>query len=98
METQSNTIIFKSILIFIGIGIWVIVLQNAGIIPKLVGTENGTQTVYVKGGYINADVEGTVGMKGTVSVSIDEVLGKDGIKYYYDNRGNNNNNYSNIGY
>ncbi len=95
METQSSKITLKLILIFIGLGIWVIVFQNAGLIPKIVGTENGTQTVYVKGGYIDADIEGKIGVSGTVSVSIDEVLGKDGKKYYFDNRGNN---YENSGY
>lgn len=73
-------------MIAIGIGIWVIVLQNAGIIPT-------KQNVYVKGGYIDADIDGTVDVRGsvdvdnTVSVSIDEVLGRDGKKYYYNNSG-----------
>lgn len=68
METKGKNISLKAILITIGAGIWVLVLQNAGIIPKLVGTENGTQTVYVKGGNINADVDGTVDVRGSVSV------------------------------
>lgn len=84
METKSKNISLKAILIVIGLGIWVIVLQNAGVIPT-------KQNVYVKGGYIDADVNGTVVVRGsvdvdnTVSVSIDEVLGKDGKKYYYNN-------------
>ena len=91
METKSKNISLKTILIAIGLGIWVVVLQNAGIIPKAVGTENGTQTVYVTGGNIDADVNGTVDIRGsvdvynTVSVSIDEVLNKNGKKYYYNN-------------
>ena len=73
-------------MIAIGIGTWVIVPQNAGIIPT-------KQNVYVKGGYIDADIDGTVDVRGsvdvdnTVSVSIDEVLGRDGKKYYYNNSG-----------
>lgn len=78
METKSKNISLKAILIVIGLGIWVIVLQNAGVIPT-------KQNVYVKGGYIDADVNGTVDVDNTVSVSIDEVLGKDGEKYYYNN-------------
>lgn len=84
METKSKNISLKAILIVIGLGIWVIVLQNAGVIPT-------KQNVYVKGGYIDADVNGTVDVRGsvdvdnTVSVSIDEVLGKNGQKYYYNN-------------
>lgn len=85
MEQKSKNISLKAILIAIGLGIWVMVLQNAGIIPT-------KQNVYVKGGYIDADINGTVDVRGsvdvdnTVSVSIDEVLGRDGKKYYYNNR------------
>ncbi len=85
METKGKNISLKAILIAIALGIWVIVLQNAGIIPT-------KQNVYVKGGYIDADINGTVDVRGsvdvdnTVSVSIDEVLGHDGKKYYYNNR------------
>lgn len=85
METKSKNISLKAILIAIGLGIWVMVLQNAGVIPT-------KQNVYVKGGYIDADVNGTVDVRGsvdvdnTVSVSIDEVLDRDGKKYYYNNR------------
>lgn len=84
METKSKNISLKAILIAIGLGIWVIVLQNAGVIPT-------KQNVYVKGGYIDADIDGTVDVRGsvdvnnTVSVSIDEVLGRNGQKYYYNN-------------
>ncbi len=85
METKSKNISLKAILIAIGLGIWVMVLQNAGVIPT-------KQNVYVKGGYIDADINGTVDVRGsvdvdnTVSVSIDEVLDRDGKKYYYNNR------------
>ena len=91
MENKSKNLSLKAILVIIGIGIWAIVLQNAGIIPT-------KQNVYVKGGYIDADVSGsvdvdnTVRVRGdvdvdnTVSVSIDEVLGEDDKKYYYNNR------------
>lgn len=81
METKSKNISLKVILISIGAGIWTLVLQNAGIIPKLVGTENGTQTVYVKGGKIDADINGTVDVRGsvdinnTVDVNIHEING-----------------------
>lgn len=61
METKSKNISLKAILIVVGLGIWVMVLQNAGVIPT-------KQNVYVKGGYINADVNGTVDVNGSVSV------------------------------
>jgi len=37
---------------------------------------------YVRG---RVDVNGSVNVDNTVSVSINEVLGKDGKKYYYNN-------------
>ena len=85
METKSKNISLKAILIVIAVGIWVIVLQNTGIIPT-------KQNVYVDGGYVrvsgdvDADVSGSVSVDNTVSVSIDEVLGKDNKKYYFNNR------------
>ena len=83
METKGKNISLKAILIAIGIGIWVLVLQNTGIIPT-------KQNVYVKGGYIDVngrvDVRGSVDVDNTVSVSIDEVLDKNGQKLYYNNR------------
>ena len=85
MNTKSKDLSLKAILIIIALGIWVSVLQNAGIIYK-------EKNVYVSGGYIDTDIRNTVNVSGsvdvnnTVSVSIDEVLGKDGQKYYYNNR------------
>lgn len=85
MEQKSTNISLKAILIVIGAGIWVMVLQNAGIIPKLVGTENGTQTVYVTGGSIDADINGTVDVSGrvsvgnTVDVNIHEINGRNQV-------------------
>ena len=88
MEQKSKNFSLKAILIAIGIGIWVIVLQNAGIIPT-------KQNVYVKGGYVDVSgsidinnsvsVQGSVDVDNTVSVSIDEVLGRNGQKYYFNN-------------
>lgn len=88
MIQKSKKISLKAILIAIGLGIWVIVLQNAGVIPT-------KQNVYVKGGYVDVsgsvDIDNTVSVQGsvdvdnTVSVSIDEVLGRNGKKYYFNN-------------
>lgn len=80
MDLKSKSIGLKTILAIIAIGIWAIVLQNAGVIPT-------KQNVYVKGGSIDVDntvrVKGSVDVDNTVSISIDEVLGRDGKKYYY---------------
>jgi hypothetical protein len=60
-------------LIIIALGIWVLVIQNA-IIHK-------NQIVYVSGGSIDASIENTVDVKGsvdidnTVDVNLEEILG-----------------------
>ena len=86
MNIKTKDILLKVILIVIALGIWVLVFQNATI-----HKDQTVQTVYVSGGNIDAtigntvDVRGRVNIDNTVSVSIDEVLGKDGQKYYYNN-------------
>jgi hypothetical protein len=75
METKTEKKSTKAILISIGVGIWVLVFQNAGIIPKLIGTENGTQTVYVTGGSIDSNISGSVSVDNTVDVNIHEING-----------------------
>jgi hypothetical protein len=64
MEIKSKNISLKAILIIIGAGIWVIVLQNAGIIPTSQRV-NVTNTVDVSG---NVDVGNRVEVKGNVDV------------------------------
>lgn len=59
MESVRKNISLKTILIFIAVGIWVIVLQNTGLIPT-------KQNVYIKGGSL--DVDGTVSVRGSVDV------------------------------
>lgn len=94
MNTKIKYISLKAILITIAVGIWVLVLQNAGVIPT-------KQNVYVKGGFVGVSgdvgvtgdvnvnntvsVQGSVDVDNTVSVSIDEVLGRDRRKYYFNN-------------
>ncbi len=74
IEKIMEKISLKAILIAIGMGIWVMVLQNAGIVPT-------KQNVYVSGGYIDADINGTVDVVGkvdidnTVNVNISEING-----------------------
>ncbi len=66
METKSKNISLKAILIIMTIGIWAVVLQNAGVIPT-------NQNVYVNGGHVNvkgsvdADVSGSVSVDNTVN-------------------------------
>ena len=90
METKSKKISLKLILVIMTIGIWAVVLQNAGIIPT-------KQNVYVKGGYVNVDntvnvsgsvdvdntvdVSGSVDVDNTVDVNIDEINGYNAQTY-----------------
>lgn len=74
METKSKNISLKAILVVIGLGIWVLVLQNAGIIPT-------KQNVYVKGGYIQADVNGSVNVGNEVDINISSINGRQAKSY-----------------
>ena len=74
METKSKNISLKAILIIMALGIWAIVLQNAGIIPT-------NQNVYVKGGYVNADVNNTVDVNGYLDVNIEAINGHSNAFY-----------------
>lgn len=58
----------KILLSVIAAGIWMIVLQNFNVFDN-------RQDVYVRGGYIDADVSGSVSVDNTVDVNLDEVLG-----------------------
>lgn len=75
MEQKSKNLSLKAILISIAVGIWAIVLQNAGVIPtnqnvKVVNTVD----TYVNGGNIDADVSGSVSVDNTVDVNIERYL------------------------
>ena len=59
MTNQNSSFSLRGILILLTVGVWLIVLQNAGIIPS-------KQKVYVKGGYLDADVTGSVEVSGSV--------------------------------
>lgn len=65
---KSSNKVIKTFLIFIGLGVWMIVLQNFNVFDN-------RQDVYVRGGYIDADVSGSVSVGNTVDINIDEVLG-----------------------
>lgn len=93
-KTSKRDYAFGGLLFFIATGIWGVFLQNMGF---FVPSEEYTQKVrvintvdtYSRGGRVNVsgtvDVSGSVDVDNTVSVSIDEVLGSNGRKYYYKN-------------
>ncbi|MFB0925726.1 MAG: hypothetical protein QMB65_10695 [Vicingaceae bacterium] len=84
MEKKSKNFTLKALLIVIAAGIWMIVLQNFIVFDN-------RQDVYVRGGYIDADVSGSVSVDNTVDINIQEILGRsagsrrsytiDGVEY-----------------
>lgn len=67
MENQSKKSTQNIILIFVAIGAWAIVLQNAGVIP----TKQNVKVVNT----IDANVSGSVGIDNTVDINIEAVNG-----------------------
>jgi len=92
MEIKVSNKTYNPVLIAIALGIWVLVLQNAGIIDssKVVEVSN---TVDVEGA-VNirgaVDVQGEVdaNVDNIVDVNIEEINGKGNV--FYDNGGNGN--------
>ncbi len=85
MEEKSKNITLKAILITMTIGIWAIVLQNAGVIPtnQNVKVANTVDVI----GDVKADVSGSVSVDNTVDINIKEVLGSPAAAYgAYTNR------------
>ena len=86
METKSKNLSLKAILGIIAIGIWAIVLQNAGVIPtnqnvKVVNTVDA----YVRG---SVNVDNTVEVSGYLDVNLEAINGKSNA--FYDFGGNKN--------
>lgn len=83
-NTSDNSL--KIIFIIIAVGIWAIVLQNAGIVPleQNVRVVNTVDT-QVNGGYMEVSGNVEIDNSTPIPISIDEVLGKNGKKYYYKN-------------
>lgn len=69
MENQSKSSFMKIILLLITAGIWVIALQNAGVIPTNQNVEvvNTVET--------HSEVSGSVSVNNTVDVNIQEING-----------------------
>lgn len=80
-QTIKINISLRVILIIMTIGIWITVLQNAGIIPT-------KQNVFVKGGFLrvsgNVDIDkinDSVTVDGDVDVDITRINGKKNVFY-----------------
>tara|TARA_B110000240_G_C13311686_1_gene373074 strand:- start:137 stop:739 length:603 start_codon:yes stop_codon:yes gene_type:complete len=85
---SKQVVVNNALLLVIAIGIWGLFMQNMGL---FVPSDDFTQKVRVVN-TVDTEVQGSVNVFGqvevenTVSVSIDEVLDKNGKKYYYNNR------------
>ena len=87
-NNKKENYAFRNVLLFfIAAGVWGMFLQNMGL---FVPSDDYTQKVRVVN-TVDTEVQGSVRVHGsvsvdnTVSVSIDEVLYKNGGKYYYNN-------------
>ena len=74
MEKKSKNFTLKALLIVIAAGIWMIVLQNFIVFDN-------RQDVYVRGGYIDADVSGSVSVDNEVDINISSVNGYQAKSY-----------------
>ncbi|PKP52029.1 MAG: hypothetical protein CVT92_10775 [Bacteroidetes bacterium HGW-Bacteroidetes-1] len=73
---------FRSVLILIAIGIWIIVLQNAGLLPQIRPLKiQADQVLEIKG---LVEVENTVFIKGQVDANLESINGYS--KFYKDPR------------
>jgi hypothetical protein len=77
MNQDSKNIALKAVLITIAVGIWVIVLQNAGIIPTNQNVKV-INTVDVDG---NVEVSGSVSVDNTVDMNLQQINGRSDCFY-----------------
>lgn len=82
MEDLLKNISLKVIFIVIAVGIWVIVLQNAGLIP----TSQNVNVVNTVGTRVYGEVDADV--TGYVDVNLEAINGKSNAFYDFDGNGN----------
>ncbi len=80
MEINSRFI--KAILVSIAVGIWVLIFQNAGIIPQITPQRITVDSALNVTGSV--DVDNTVFIKGSVDANIESINGYS--KFYKDPR------------
>jgi len=80
MEINSKFV--KTTLILIAVGIWTIVFQNLGLIPRIIPLEITTDEPIVVSGEV--DVNNTVNVKGSVNANLESINGYS--KFYKDPR------------
>jgi len=80
MEISSKFV--KTTLILITVGIWIIVFQNLGLIPRIMPLEIYSQEPITVSGEV--DVNNTVVVKGSVNANLESINGYS--KFYKDPR------------
>lgn len=83
MINQSNNTYLKPILIVIALGIWAIVLQNAGIIP----TNQNVRVVNTVGVDGSVRVSGNVDVDNTVDINLKQINSKSNVFYDHGRNG-----------
>ncbi len=79
---MEHSSFLKNILILIAVGVWIIVLQNAGFIPQYKSMKiSADKPLTVQG---QVDVENTVFIKGQVDANLESINGHN--KFYKDPR------------
>jgi hypothetical protein len=79
---ELNTRFFKVTLVMIALGIWVLIFQNAGIIPQVSPRRITVDSALRVTGSV--DVDNTVFIKGSVDANIESINGYS--KFYKDPR------------
>ncbi len=79
---ESHYSFFKSVLIVIAVGIWIIVLQLAGLIPQIRSISTSVDNEVKMRGAV--EVENVVFIKGTVDANLESINGYS--KFYKDPR------------
>jgi hypothetical protein len=90
MENQLNKSSLNIILIVIAVGIWAIVLQNAGVIPTDQNVKVVNEIDANVRGSVDADVSGSVQIDNTVDINIEAINGKTNAFYDHNYDGNYN--------
>ena len=81
---KSNTI--RNLLIIICIGIWILILQNFGIIPRRDSLRVDAKTPIAVHGTV--EVENTVFVKGSVDANLESINGQHNVFYKDPKTGN----------
>ena len=87
MYSNNNSSILQVVLVTIAIGIWVLVLQNAGIFPKNQNVIVVNEVEANVRGHVDAEVYGTVEVDNTVDINVQAINGHYDVFFNNPSRG-----------